>query len=99
MTVERTVRELGGQPCIAFEDSPPAKKEIASDAHRSDLMTAMDLLNIRYGRGTIAVQAPQRGWAKDVGGEGGTEDARLHDLLAEYANRSRLDSRRAGLDF
>jgi DNA polymerase V len=30
VTVERTVRELRGQSCIAFEDSPPAKKEIAS---------------------------------------------------------------------
>lgn len=26
---ERTVRELQGMPCIAFEDAPPAKKEIA----------------------------------------------------------------------
>ncbi len=30
VTVEKTVRELQGQQCIAFEDAPPAKKEIAS---------------------------------------------------------------------
>ncbi len=30
VVLERTVRELQGQPCIAFEDTPPDKKEIAS---------------------------------------------------------------------
>ena len=30
VVLERTVRELQGQPCIAFEDLPPAKQEIAS---------------------------------------------------------------------
>lgn len=30
VTVEKTVRELRGFPCIEFEDVPPAKKEIAS---------------------------------------------------------------------
>lgn len=30
VTIERTVRELQGVSCIAFEDSPPPKKEIAS---------------------------------------------------------------------
>lgn len=29
VVLERTVRELQGQSCIAFEDAPPAKKEIA----------------------------------------------------------------------
>jgi len=29
VVLERTVRELQGMPCIAFEDAPPAKKEIA----------------------------------------------------------------------
>jgi DNA polymerase V len=29
VVLERTVRELQGQPCIAFEDVAPAKKEIA----------------------------------------------------------------------
>lgn len=29
VVVERTVRELQGQPCLAVEDVPPAKKEIA----------------------------------------------------------------------
>lgn len=29
VTLERTVREMQGQACIAFEDTPPAKKEIA----------------------------------------------------------------------
>jgi len=28
--VERTVRELQGQPCFGFEDTPPPRKEIAS---------------------------------------------------------------------
>lgn len=27
--LERTVREIQGMPCVAFEDAPPAKKEIA----------------------------------------------------------------------
>jgi DNA polymerase V len=30
VVLERTVRELQGQPCIAFEDVPPDKQEIAS---------------------------------------------------------------------
>jgi DNA polymerase V len=30
VTVERTVRELQGQPCFGFEDTPPPRKEIAS---------------------------------------------------------------------
>lgn len=30
VTVERTVRELQGTPCLDFESMPPAKKEIAS---------------------------------------------------------------------
>jgi DNA polymerase V len=29
VTVERTVRELQGRPCFGFEDSPPARQEIA----------------------------------------------------------------------
>jgi len=29
VVLEKTVRELGGTPCIAFEDEPPAKQQIA----------------------------------------------------------------------
>lgn len=36
VVVERTVRELQGMPCIAFEDAPPAKKEIATRCSFAD---------------------------------------------------------------
>lgn len=41
VNVERTVRELQGLPCIALEDTPPAKKEIASTRSFGRPVTAL----------------------------------------------------------
>lgn len=41
VVVERTVRELQGTACIALEDMPPAKKEIASTRSFGQTVTAL----------------------------------------------------------
>ena len=41
VVLERTVRELQGQVCIAFEDTPPAKKEIATTRSFGTPVTAL----------------------------------------------------------
>lgn len=42
VVLERTVREMQGQPCIGFEDAPPAKKEIACTRSFGSTITALD---------------------------------------------------------
>ncbi len=42
VVLERTVRELQGMPCIAFEDVPSAKKEIASTRSFGRPVTRLD---------------------------------------------------------
>ncbi len=42
VVLERTVRELQGMPCIAFEDAPAAKKEIASTRSFRGPITRLD---------------------------------------------------------
>lgn len=41
VTVERTVRELQGQPCMAFEDAPPPRKQIATTRAFGQPMTTL----------------------------------------------------------
>lgn len=45
VVLERTVRELQGQSCIAFEDTPPSKKEIACTRSFGNTITELDGLN------------------------------------------------------
>lgn len=54
VVLERTVREMQGQPCIAFEDVPPDKQEIASTrsfgqsiTELSDLVKAVSEFSFR----------------------------------------------------
>ncbi|MDO9400895.1 MAG: Y-family DNA polymerase [Polaromonas sp.] len=41
VVLERTVRELQGQPCIGLEDTPPAKKEIAHTRSFGQAITSL----------------------------------------------------------
>ena len=56
--LERTVRELQGMECIRLDDAPAPKNEIActrSFGRSVTLMAALDILNGRYGKGTVHV--------------------------------------------
>lgn len=69
VVVERTVRELQGTPCIALEDVPPAKKEIAST--RSFGRTVTELSDLLEAVSDFSARAAeklrrQRGLASQV---------------------------------
>jgi len=69
VVLERTVRELQGQACIAFEDTPAAKKEIACtrsfDAPVTELRDLIEAVSDFAGRATEKLRR-QRSHASQV---------------------------------
>jgi len=58
VVLERTVRELRGEPCVAFEEYPPAKQEIISS--RSFGKRTSDYYEVREGICTWAARAAEK---------------------------------------